>query len=64
MTGSLVFRSQDAPTYRPGIITCIIATALSIVLVVLMSIRFHFLNRRVDRGDLVIANLPGFKHTY
>jgi hypothetical protein len=64
MTGSLVFRSQDAPTYVPGIITCIVATALSIFLVVLLSIRFYFFNRRVDRGDLVIADLPGFKYTY
>ncbi|RAL08057.1 MFS general substrate transporter [Aspergillus homomorphus CBS 101889] len=63
MTGSLVFRSQDAPNYRPGISTCIGLTGLSIVLVALLSLRLHYLNKKVDRGELVIGGLPGFKYT-
>ncbi|KAJ6087996.1 MFS general substrate transporter [Penicillium canescens] len=64
MTGSLVFRSQDAPGYHPGILTCIGLSVLIIVLVIILSIRFYFLNRKVARGELVIGNLPGFRYTY
>ncbi|KAI9039213.1 MFS general substrate transporter [Aspergillus affinis] len=63
MTGSLVYRSQDAPDYHPGILTCVGLTGMSIVLVILLSIRLHFCNRKVDRGELVIGGLPGFKYT-
>jgi hypothetical protein len=64
MTGSLVYRSQDAPFYHPGILTCVGLSCLVIVLVSLLSIRFYILNRKVDRGEIVIANLPGFRYTY
>ncbi|GIJ90269.1 hypothetical protein Asppvi_009223 [Aspergillus pseudoviridinutans] len=63
MTGSLVFRAEDAPGYRPGILTCIGLTALSVVLVGLLSVRMHLENRRVDRGESVIGGLEGFKYT-
>ncbi|KAI9926085.1 hypothetical protein MW887_004546 [Aspergillus wentii] len=39
MTGSLVFRSQDAPEYTPGICTCIGLTGLIVVLVGILSVR-------------------------
>ncbi|KAJ5113075.1 MFS general substrate transporter [Penicillium angulare] len=64
MTGSLVFRSQDAPNYHPGILTSLGLSVLIIVLVLLLSLRFYILNTRVARGELVIGNLPGFKYTY
>ncbi|KAF7178923.1 hypothetical protein CNMCM7691_007747 [Aspergillus felis] len=63
MTGSLVFRAEDAPGYRPGILTCTGLTALSAVLVGLLSVRMHLKNRRVDRGESVIGGLEGFKYT-
>ncbi|KAF9883376.1 hypothetical protein FE257_003543 [Aspergillus nanangensis] len=63
MTGSLVYREQDAPTYRPGICTCMGLTGLSIVLVALLSIRLRAKNRQADRGELVIGNLEGFRYT-
>lgn len=64
MTGSLVFRSQDAPNYHPGILTCLGLSCLTIVLVILLSIRFYYANRKVDRGELIIGKLAGFKYTY
>ncbi|GFN19565.1 phthalate transporter [Aspergillus tubingensis] len=64
MVGSLVFRSQDAPEYRPGMLTCIGLQAAAIVLVGLLTIRLYLRNRRVDRGELVIGDLPGFRYTY
>ncbi|RAH75478.1 MFS general substrate transporter [Aspergillus aculeatinus CBS 121060] len=63
MTGSLVYRSQDAPEYRPGILVSIGLTCLSIVLVGLLSLRLHYLNKKVDKGELVIGGLRGFKYT-
>lgn len=63
MTGSLVFRSQDAPSYHPGILTCIGLSGLVVVLTCLLSIRLHRQNQKVDRGELVLENLPGFKYT-
>ncbi|KAJ5740845.1 MFS general substrate transporter [Penicillium malachiteum] len=64
MTGSLIFRTQDAPGYHPGILTCVGLSVLIIIMVMLLSVRFYILNKRVDRGELVIGNLPGFKYTY
>lgn len=64
MVGSLVFRSQDAPEYRPGMLTCIGLQAAAIVLVGLLTTRLYLRNRRVDRGELVIGDLPGFRYTY
>ncbi|KAE8380242.1 MFS general substrate transporter [Aspergillus bertholletiae] len=63
MTGSLVFRSQDAPGYRPGISTCIGLTGFIIVLVGLLSLRMHLRNRKADRGELVIEGLEDFRYT-
>lgn len=63
MTGSLVFRDQDAPQYVPGILTCIGLTGLSIVLVGVLSIRLHLRNRKAERGELVIGGLEGFRYT-
>ncbi|KAJ5226890.1 MFS general substrate transporter [Penicillium citrinum] len=64
MTGSLVYRSQDAPSYHPGILTCTGLSGLIILLVVSLSIRFYYLNKKADRGEIVIAGLPGFRYTY
>ncbi|KAJ5641218.1 MFS general substrate transporter [Penicillium lividum] len=64
MTGSLVYRSQDSPTYHPGILTCVGLSGLIIVIVALLSTRFYMLNRKASRGELVIAGLPDFRYTY
>ncbi|PYH91854.1 MFS general substrate transporter [Aspergillus ellipticus CBS 707.79] len=63
MVGSLVFRSQDAPEYRPGIYTCI-GTPATLVVLVGLTVRLYMRNRRVDRGELVIGDLVGFRYTY
>ena len=64
MTGSLVYRSQDGPSYHPGILTCTGLSGLVILLVTVLSIRFRYLNKKADRGEIVIAGLPGFRYTY
>ena len=62
--GSTVFRSQDSPNYVPGIIACLLANGLIIVIVLLLDFKFYRANKRVDAGGKPIEGLPGFKYTY
>ncbi|CAK7233124.1 hypothetical protein SBRCBS47491_008501 [Sporothrix bragantina] len=67
--GSLVFRSQDSPSYHPGIYACITATLLSLVLVGVISISFYFSHKKADRGEIELESSdddfqPGFRYTY
>lgn len=61
--GSTVFRDQDAPKYGPGIITCMISNGLVVVITLLLSLKFHRANRRVDQGGKSIEGQVGFKYT-
>jgi hypothetical protein len=61
--GTTVFRAKDAPNYRPGVEACLIANVLIVVIVILLSIKFHRANKRVDAGGKAIEGLPGFKYT-
>ncbi len=51
IAGSLVFRSQDAPAYGPGLYACIATTLLTMILVGLMTLNFRRLNGQADRGE-------------
>ncbi|KAK3317857.1 general substrate transporter [Cercophora scortea] len=69
IAGSLVFRSQDAPTYKPGLYACIACTLLNFVIVGGLSISFYFHNRAADRGEKELEThedgyQPGFRYTY
>ena len=61
--GGTVFRSQDKPTYRPGIWTAMIACAGIIVITLLMVWKFDRANKRVRAGGKPIEGLPGFLYT-
>jgi len=61
--GSLIFRSQDAPQYHPGLWGCIASQLVVIVVVGLLSIKFHLANKRADRGELIIEGIEGFRYT-
>ncbi|KAK5103428.1 hypothetical protein LTS08_002843 [Lithohypha guttulata] len=63
ISGSLVFRSQDAPAYRPGIFAAIACNLLIILIVICNTIYFRAANKKVDRGEKVLEGLPGFKYT-
>jgi hypothetical protein len=63
IAGSLVFRSQDAPKYRPGIYAAIACNCLIIVVVSLLSVYFSICNRRQARGLKIIEGQPGFRYT-
>jgi hypothetical protein len=51
IAGSLVFRSEDAPAYKPGLYACIATTLLTMILVCIMSVYFKYLNGKADRGE-------------
>jgi len=61
--GSTVFRQVDAPGYTPGIITCLIANGLIILVTLALTFKFHRANKRVDAGGKMIEGQPGFKYT-
>ncbi|KAJ4507887.1 hypothetical protein HRR83_007577 [Exophiala dermatitidis] len=64
ISGSLVFRSQDAPQYRPGIYAAIACCCLILVIIVTLETHFFISNRKVDKGRKVIEGLHGFRYTY
>jgi hypothetical protein len=61
--GTTVFRAKDAPNYRPGMLACLLANALIVLIVIALSFKFHRANKRVDAGGKAIEGLPGFKYT-
>ncbi|OAX80470.1 hypothetical protein ACJ72_05198 [Emergomyces africanus] len=63
IAGSLVFRTQDRPSYTPGIIATMTACACVIVTVCVMTLYFRWQNSRADRGEKVINGDPEFRYT-
>jgi MFS family permease len=63
IAGSLVFRQQDAPTYVPGMIACLVLSGFIILTVCVMSVYFRFMNAKADRGEIILENTPGFRYT-
>jgi hypothetical protein len=61
--GSLVFRSQDAPAYHPGLYACIVSQVIIILIVMALDAKFYFDNRRADAGDKIIEGIEGFRYT-
>ncbi|KAF1816883.1 retrograde regulation protein 2 [Eremomyces bilateralis CBS 781.70] len=62
--GSLTFRSQDAPAYRPGLYTCLTAGALVILSVLITTAYFAVSNKRQRQGKLIIEKMDGFRYTH
>ncbi|KAF4767118.1 hypothetical protein HAV15_009403 [Penicillium sp. str.  len=62
--GTTVFRAQDAPNYRPGLLCAMLANALIVVIVGAMTLKFRRANKRVDAGGKPIEGQVGFKYTY
>ncbi|KAF2210373.1 hypothetical protein CERZMDRAFT_113301 [Cercospora zeae-maydis SCOH1-5] len=63
IAGSTVFRSQDSPTYIPGLITCIAVNVMIIVIVAFNTVVFGRQNRKADRGEVVLEGDPKFRYT-
>lgn len=62
--GTTAFRAKDAPNYKPGILACLIANALTIVVVAGLTLKFWQANKRAQAGGKVIEGLKGFRYTY
>ncbi|KAF2766555.1 MFS general substrate transporter [Teratosphaeria nubilosa] len=63
IVGTTVFRSQDAPAYRPGIYATLIASVLIVIITLGLSLKFHRANKRAEAGGKVIEGLAGFRYT-
>ncbi|KAL4889881.1 major facilitator superfamily domain-containing protein [Aspergillus ambiguus] len=63
IVSSLVFRSQDAPNYRPGMWTTIACNILILLIVASLSLWFRICNKQADRGARVIEGIPDFRYT-
>ncbi|KAL2440832.1 High-affinity nicotinic acid transporter [Exophiala dermatitidis] len=61
--GSLVFRSQDAPRYLPGIYACIVSQVLVLAIVLLLSVKFRRDNKNQAAGTLIIERDDQFRYT-
>lgn len=64
IAGSLVFRTQDAPLYRPGCYAAIACNVLIICVVCVNTVYFRWCNKKADRGEMIIEGLLGFRYTY
>ncbi|KAG8844773.1 hypothetical protein FRB96_002834 [Tulasnella sp. 330] len=62
---STVFRQQDFPLYRPGIIVSIASQVLTILLAGVMTFGFHLRNSKVKRrmSETLIEGRTGFLYT-
>lgn len=63
IAGSLIFRSQDRPTYRPGIYGVLACNLLIAVVVVVNSVHFRRENAKADRGEKVLEGDAAFRYT-
>ncbi|KAI4635438.1 uncharacterized protein J4E88_004903 [Alternaria novae-zelandiae] len=61
--GGTVFRTQDAPSYVPGIVACMIASGMIIIISLLLNLKFWMANKRANNGGKIIEGLEGFRYT-
>ncbi|KAF3081304.1 hypothetical protein TWF569_002246 [Orbilia oligospora] len=61
--GSLVFRPQDAPSYRPGLYTCFTGAVLTLLLTSFFIVYFKWANKKADRGEKVLEGSESFRYT-
>ncbi|OHW97753.1 major facilitator superfamily transporter [Colletotrichum incanum] len=69
IAGSLLFREQDKPHYRPGMYACIACSLLTVVLVGLLTFDAYVKNKKADRGEKELeaddeGAQHGFRYTY
>ncbi|KAH0443048.1 major facilitator superfamily transporter [Colletotrichum camelliae] len=69
IAGSLIFRSQDKPRYLPGLSTCMGCAVLNIIIILGLSIYFHYWNAKAERGEVELeaseeTDASDFRYTY
>ncbi|KAH7367980.1 putative phthalate transporter [Plectosphaerella cucumerina] len=63
IAGSLMFRSQDAPAYRPGMYASIGCAVLTLLVICVNTWWFRRENAKADRGEKVLGGHPDFRYT-
>jgi hypothetical protein len=63
IAGSLIFRSQDRPYYRPGIYAGIGCNILVAVIVGINIVVFRRENKRADREGKILERDKNFRYT-
>jgi MFS family permease len=61
--GSTIFRNEDSPAYKPGIMGTMIANGLSVVIVCALTFKFWRANKRAAAGGKIIEGQEGFRYT-
>ncbi|KAJ8128932.1 hypothetical protein O1611_g4701 [Lasiodiplodia mahajangana] len=69
IAGSLVFREQDKPEYKPGLWACIAVALMNIVIVGICTLSYYIDNKKAERGEKELEAedegfQPGFRYTY
>merc|ERR1711881_237191 len=63
IAGSTVFRTQDAPRYLPGVWACMACWFMILILVAINTVMFKRLNKKADRGEIVLEGDAKFRYT-
>ncbi|KAJ5679634.1 phthalate transporter [Penicillium macrosclerotiorum] len=63
IVGALVFRSQDAPQYFPGIVASIACNVVILIVTGVLTVFMHYENRKAKRGMVKIEGLVDFYYT-
>ena len=60
--GSLIFRTQDAPHYTPGLYTSISMASCIILGMLVLGSYYHLCNKRAEKG-VIIHGIYGYRYS-
>ncbi|KAI4113669.1 MAG: hypothetical protein LQ345_005401 [Seirophora villosa] len=63
IVGSTVFRSQDSPTYIPGLSVAMGSQVVILLTVAALTMTFMTNNKKADRGETILEDSPSFRYT-
>jgi len=63
IAGSLMFRSQDAPGYRPGMYASLGCAVLTLIVICINTWYFKRENAKADKGLKILQGHPDFRYT-
>ena len=63
IVGSTVFRSEDSPTYVPGLSVAMGSQVVILLVVGALTLSFKRNNGKADRGEKVLEDSPEFRYT-
>lgn len=63
IAGSLYFRQQDYPGYRPGLYASFTSLSICLVMVSSISLYFHRQNKKAEHEGKILEGVEGFRYT-